>query len=458
MTTATMNGVDRYIEVAKEATAKRAELRAKVRKLRFDTIAVHGMYGLEEAFTGGQGGIIEPIFPSTSQAYRDSDEMEAALSYQIPTWCYSRIHNPTVFYLEETLALLESYGCATDATGLCTSSGMSAIKQAVEPLVAKRGDEPINFVSTAQVYGGTFQLFNLRMAERGAEVRWVTEPWRIEAWEPLIDEHTRFLYAEMPSNPQQACTDLEAAAELAHSHGIPLIVDATVATPALMRPLAHGADIVVHSLSKTAGAGGNAIAGGIVARHGLTSRHLDDDQRADYALWLKLWPFRDSGPCMTPISAHYLLNEMRTLRIKMAQMSQQHHGGGALSRRPPQDRAGRLPRAREPPAARAGLALHEGRRRRHAGLRPPHVLHHSRFGGGRPGLLRRSAADLPRHRSRPHQERRHDPGDLDPPAAGRGGTQARRHSTDHGPALRRRRAPRRHHRRSRSGAGPDLME
>jgi len=321
MTTATINGVDHYIEAAKEATAKRAELRAKVRKLRFDTIAVHGMYGLEEAFTGGQGGIVEPIFPSTSQAYRDSDEMEAALSYQIPTWCYSRIHNPTVFYLEETLALLESYGCATDATGLCTSSGMSAIKQSIEPLVAKRGDEPINFVSTAQVYGGTFQLFNLRMAERGAEVRWVTEPWRIDAWEPLIDSNTRFLYAEMPSNPQQACTDLEAAAVLAHSHGIPLIVDATVATPALMRPLAHGADIVVHSLSKTAGAGGNAIAGGIVARHGLISRHLDDDQRADYALWLKLWPFRDSGPCMTPISAHYLLNEMRTLRIKMAQMS-----------------------------------------------------------------------------------------------------------------------------------------
>ena len=321
MATTTINGVDRYVEAAKDGTAKRAELRAKVRRLRFDTIAVHGMYGLEEAFTGGQGGIVEPIFPSTSQAYRDSDEMEAALSYRIPTWCYSRIHNPTVFYLEETLALLESYGCATDATGLCTSSGMSAIKQAVEPLVARRGSEPINFVSTAQVYGGTFQLFNLRMAERGAEVRGVTEPWRIETWEPLLDDNTRFLYVEMPSNPQQVCTDLSAAAELAHSHGIPLIVDATVATPALMRPLAHGADIVVHSLSKTAGAGGNAIAGGIVARHGLMSRHLDDDQRTDYALWLKLWPFRDSGPCMTPITAHYLLNEMRTLRIKMAQMS-----------------------------------------------------------------------------------------------------------------------------------------
>jgi O-acetylhomoserine/O-acetylserine sulfhydrylase-like pyridoxal-dependent enzyme len=323
MTTSTLSGVDRYVEKAREIMSARAEHRKRVRQLRFDTIAVHGMYSMEEAFAGGQGGIIEPIFASTSQAYRDSDEMEAALSYQIPTWCYSRIHNPSVFYLEETLALLESYGCETDATGLCTSSGMSAIKQATEPLLARtgQGHEDINFVSAAQVYGGTFQLFNLRMAERGAQVRWVTEPWRLEAWEPLINENTRFLYTEMPSNPQQACTDLEAVAELAHAHNIPLIVDATIATPALMRPLAHGADVVVHSLSKTAGAGGDAIAGGIIARHDMVSRHLEDEQRADYALWLKLWPFRDSGPCMGPATAHYLLNEVRTLRLKVAQMS-----------------------------------------------------------------------------------------------------------------------------------------
>ncbi len=323
MATTTSSGVERYIEQAREAMAARAAHRARVRRLKFDTIAVHGMYSMEEAFAGGQGGIIEPIFASTSQAYRDSDEMEAALSYQIPTWCYSRIHNPSVFYLEETLALLESYGCDTDATGLCTSSGMAAIKQATEPLLAKRtaGEEPINFVSAAQVYGGTFQLFNLRMAERGANVRWVTEPWRIEAWGPLIDDNTRFLYAEMPSNPQQACFDIAAIAALAHAHDIPLIVDATIATPALMRPLAYGADIVVHSLSKTAGAGGDAIAGGIIARHDLISKHLDDEQRADYALWMKLWPFRDSGPCMGPATAHYLLNEVRTLRLKVAQMS-----------------------------------------------------------------------------------------------------------------------------------------
>lgn len=323
MTTLTATGVNRYVEAAQRACAERKEYRDKVRHLRFDTIAVHGIYDLEEAFRGGQGGIIEPIFSSTSQAFRDSDEMEAALSYQIPSWCYSRIHNPTVFYLEETLALLESYGCDCDATALCTSSGMAAIKQATEPFLAKQhaGAEDINFVSAAQVYGGTFQLFDVRMAERGATVRWVQETCQMEAWELLIDDNTRFLYAEMPSNPQQACFDIEAISTIAHSHGIPLIVDSTIATPALMRPLEHGADVVVHSLSKTAGTGGCTIGGGIIARHDLVSRHLEDEAKADYGLWLKLWPFRDSGPCMAPTTAHYLLDEIRTLRLKVAHMS-----------------------------------------------------------------------------------------------------------------------------------------
>jgi O-acetylhomoserine/O-acetylserine sulfhydrylase-like pyridoxal-dependent enzyme len=228
-----------------------------------------------------------------------------------------------VFYLEETLALLEAYGCTDDASALATASGMSSIKQAVEPLLAVTGapGEQINFVSAAQVYGGTFQLFNLRMQERGAQVRWVTEPWNLDAWAKLVDGNTRFLYGEMPSNPQQACFDIKAIADLAHSHGIPFIVDSTIATPALMRPLQHGADIVVHSLTKTIGAGGFTIGGAVIARHGVTSRHLSDEAKADYATWLKLWPFRDSGPCMSAHSAFFLLNELRTLRIKVERMS-----------------------------------------------------------------------------------------------------------------------------------------
>ena len=306
-------GVNRYVEEAKVYLERRQAYRNKVRSLKFDTIAVHGMYSVEEAFRGGQGGIIEPIMPSTSQAYRDSDEMEAGLAYLIPTWCYSRIHNPTTYYLEETLALLETYRCDANASALCTSSGMAAIKQAAEPFLdlSLGGGGKVNFVSAAQVYGGTFQLFNLRMRERNAEVRWVTEPWEMKEWESLIDENTRFLYAEMPSNPQQACFDVQTVADLAHSHGIPLIVDGTIATPALMRPIQYGADIVVHSLTKTAGSGGGTIGGAVIARHNLTSRHLPDEIKADFATWLKLWPFRDSGPCMSPYSAFFTKN-MRT--------------------------------------------------------------------------------------------------------------------------------------------------
>jgi len=315
-------GVQRYVDAANEVTARRKAFRAGVRRLKFDTIAVHGTYSVEEAFAGGQGGVIEPIFPSTSQAYRDSDEMEAGLGYLIPTWCYSRIHNPTVFYLEETLALLEAYGCADDASALATASGMSAIKQAVEPLLdVNAGGGRLNFVSAAQIYGGTFQLFNVRMRERGAAVRWVTEPWDAAAWRAQVDGDTRFLYAEMPSNPQQSCFDVAAVARVAHEAGVPLVVDSTIATPALMRPLEFGADVVVQSLTKTIGAGGFTIGGAVIARHALTSRHLADEAKADYATWLKLWPFRDSGPCMAPNSAFFLLNELRTLRLKVGFMS-----------------------------------------------------------------------------------------------------------------------------------------
>lgn len=317
-------GVKRYIRLGQEYMAKRKAYREKVRKLRFDTIAVHGMYSVEEAFAQGQGGIIEPMFPSTSQAYRDSDELEAGLSYRIPTWCYSRIHNPTVFYLEETLSLLEAYGCLFDASAFCTASGMAAIRQAVEPLLApnETHEQEINFVASAQVYGGTFQLFNVRMKERGAKVRWIARPWETREWEKLVDKQTRFLYTEMPSNPQQACSDLQALAELAHRFQIPLIVDSTVATPVLLRPLQHGADIVVQSLTKTIGSGGAAIGGAVIARQELVSRHLSAEARADYAVWLKLWPGRDSGACLSPYSAFYFLNEVRTLRIKVEWFSQ----------------------------------------------------------------------------------------------------------------------------------------
>lgn len=285
---------------------------------RFDTIAVHGAYSAEVALRDAGGSVIEPIFASTSQSFASSDEMEEALAYRKPAWAYSRIHNPTIGYLEATVAALEAYQADVEASALCTSSGMSAIKQAIEPLlVLPHAGHCINFVSSAQVYGGTFQLFSERMSERGAVPRWVCEPWDITQWEEFIDEDTRFLYVEVPSNPQQSFVCIDSLAKLAHSHSIPLIVDSTVATPALCRPLEWGADIVVQSLTKTMGSSGAALGGAVIAKHDLTSRHLTDEQKENYAMWLKLLPFRDSGPCMSPMSAFSFLCDIRTLRSKM---------------------------------------------------------------------------------------------------------------------------------------------
>ena len=192
---------------------------------------------------------------STSQAYRDSDEMAAALAYLIPTWCYSRIANPSTYYYEWTLALLEGYGYDGETSCCSTSSGMAAIMTAVQPFLVRRTHhriEPQNFVATAQCYGGTFQQFNVRlMEERDIECRWVEDASDLDQWASKIDANTRFLYGELPSNPGQSFFDIEAVADLAHSHNLPLICDNTIATPALLRPISHGADIVVQSATKT---------------------------------------------------------------------------------------------------------------------------------------------------------------------------------------------------------------
>jgi O-acetylhomoserine/O-acetylserine sulfhydrylase-like pyridoxal-dependent enzyme len=317
----TSPGVARYIAAAQEAGRRIAAERAAVRGCRFDTIAVHGLYTVREAIENNQGSIIEPVYLSSSQAYRDSDEMEAALSYQIPTWCYSRIANPSLYYLEQTLALLEAYDLEGDASCCTTSSGMAAIASATEPFLAvdpKDPGCPMNFVSTCQVYGGTFQQFSVRrMKERNIECRWVQNSADLSEWESKIDGNTRFLYGELPSNPGQAFFDLRAVAQLAHARGLPLIVDSTVATPALLRPLALGADIVVQSVTKTMTSSGFGIAGAVIARRNLVSRHVTEEVKADFATYLKLLPNRDHGPNLSPMNAILSLNDVRTLRSKM---------------------------------------------------------------------------------------------------------------------------------------------
>jgi len=315
-------GMQRYIDRNNEYLAQRDRyIQEVVKKWKFDTIAVHGLYTVQDALDDYQGAIVEPIFMSSSQAYRDSDEMAAALAYLIPTWCYSRIANPSTYYYEWTLALLEGYGFPGDTSCCSTSSGMAAIMTAVQPfLVHKRHHvhEPRNFLATAQCYGGTFQQFSVRlMQERDIECRWIQNPTNLDEWASRIDENTRFLYGELPSNPQQGFFDIAAVADLAHSHNLPLIVDSTVATPALLRPICHGADIVVQSATKSLTSSGFGVAGAVIARKNIVTNIPNEDMRRDFALYVKYLPNRDYGPNLHPLQAIMSLNDMRTLRSKM---------------------------------------------------------------------------------------------------------------------------------------------
>ncbi len=295
-----------------------------IKKSRFDTIAVHGMYTMEDALEDYQGAIIEPVFMSSSQAYRDSDEMEAALAYMIPTWCYSRIANPSTYYYEWTLALLEGYGFSGDTSCCSTSSGMAAIMTAVQQFLTHKNNiyEERNFVAPAGCYGGTYQQFQVRlMEERGIEWRKIRNPENIEEWAEKIDKNTRFLYGEAPSNPGLSFFDIKAVADLAHSHDLPLIIDNTVATPALMRPICHGADIVIQSATKTLTSSGFGVCGAVIARKNITSNIDNEALKADFAAYVKYLPNRDHGPNLHPMQAIMTLNDMRTLRSKVDLMS-----------------------------------------------------------------------------------------------------------------------------------------
>ena len=319
-------GVLKYVEESKKLLAQRERLLKQVKNYKFDTLAVHGLYSVEESLDLNQGAVIEPLYLSASQAYRDADEMEAALAYMIPTWCYTRIANPSTYYLEWNLALLESYRAGVDASCVVTASGMSAIMSATDPFLVKQKDGPetMNFVSGVQVYGGTFQQFSIRkMEERGIECRWVLNPEDTEEWKAKIDENTRFLYVEAPSNPQQSFCDVKALAELAHSWEIPFIFDATCATPALLRPLEHGADIVIHSMTKSITSGGYAIGGALISRRPIVTKIKNDHPlfKESFAEYVKFLPYRDNGPASSPVNAMFALNDLRTLRSRMDMFS-----------------------------------------------------------------------------------------------------------------------------------------
>jgi O-acetylhomoserine/O-acetylserine sulfhydrylase-like pyridoxal-dependent enzyme len=320
-------GVDAWVAIGEQMAHAEADRRATMRRMRFDTIAVRGVYDLEAALAN-QGSVNEPAFFSPAQHFADSDQMETALAYRMPAWTYTRIANPTTHYLEETLALLETYGSDVEASACATASGMAAVFMSTEPFLAVDSSlPPPNVVATAACYGGTFMLFCERYGrERGIEIRWVCEPLDLDEWASKIDGGTRLVYGEMPSNPALSMFDIPAVAGLAHAAGVPLVVDPTVATPALLRPLTMGADVVVQSLSKALGGSGMAIGGALVARKDLPSRVGSEELRADLASHVKLLPFRDHGPAMSPFNALVTLSDIRTVRGRI-----DHWSRGAMA-------------------------------------------------------------------------------------------------------------------------------
>jgi O-acetylhomoserine/O-acetylserine sulfhydrylase-like pyridoxal-dependent enzyme len=312
-----------FIKKGQEMVASRLARIEQAKKWKFDTVATRGLYDANEALSLNNGSIMEPVYLSPAQAYENSAEMEVGLSYRMPNWCYSRIANPSVYYLEETAALLETYGTEINATCLATASGMSAIRTATDPFLVYDPKFPNpNIVTSAKVYGGTFQQFWVRRhLEQGVEIRWVKEPENTEEWEKLIDNNTRFVYGEFPSNPTVEIFDIAEIANLTHRYGIPLIVDSTCASPALTRPLTLGADIVIHSASKVIGGSGSSIMGFLISKENITTKIGCDEMKKDFAGWAKLWPYRDNGPSVNPMAAIMVLNDLRTLRMRVEKMS-----------------------------------------------------------------------------------------------------------------------------------------
>lgn len=314
-------GNSSYIEQGKENSKALAARRQEMREKKFDTIAVHGVYDTQSALAN-QGSIIEPIFLSTSEAFENSNHLETAFAYQIPAWGYTRMANPSVTFLEETLALLEGYQLSEELTATVTSSGMAAVFMATNPFLERKTGEKINIVASARCYGGSFMLFSERyQKEQDIEIRWVQDPLDTNEWANKIDDGTRFVYGEMPSNPQLSVFDIDSISKLAHQADIPMIVDSTLATPALMRPIQFGADIVIHSVSKSMTKSGFSIAGALISKQNIPSKVGTNEMKENFAQYVKLHPARDFGSSLSPFNAIMTLNDLRTLRSTIHQMS-----------------------------------------------------------------------------------------------------------------------------------------
>ena len=291
--------------------------------MKFETLAVHAGYQPDPTTKS----VAVPIYQTTSYAFDSTQHGADLFDLKVPGNIYTRIMNPTNAVLEERVAALEG-----GVAALAVSSGMAAITYAIQA-IAQVGD---NIVSVSKLYGGTYNLFAHTFPRQGINVKFAPHD-DVAALEALIDENTRAVFCETIGNPSGSVIDIAALAEAAHRHGVPLIVDNTVASPALCRPFEHGADIVVHALTKYMGGHGTTIAGAIVdsgkfpwAEHKDRFPMLNEPDPSYHGVVYteafgpaafigrcRVVPLRNTGAALSPFNAFLVLQGIETLSLRM---------------------------------------------------------------------------------------------------------------------------------------------
>lgn len=293
--------------------------------MKFETLALHSGYDIDP--TTLSRGV--PLHRTTSYVFRNTKHAVDLFALKEPGNIYTRLMNPTTDVLEKRMAALEG-----GAAALALASGTNAIFYAVINL-AKAGDE---IVSASNLYGGTFTQFNDILPQYGITVRFA-DTNDLSSFQKAITPKTKALFCETIGNPSLDVADITALAEIAHKNNIPLIVDSTFTTPYLLRPIEHGADIVVHSLTKWIGGHGIAIGGVVIdsgnfvwkksGKHPLLTEpdpsyhdlryasDLGDSNNLAYITRMRLVPLRNLGGCISPDNSHLILQGIETLPLRM---------------------------------------------------------------------------------------------------------------------------------------------
>ncbi|HYD75175.1 O-acetylhomoserine aminocarboxypropyltransferase/cysteine synthase family protein [Ramlibacter sp.] len=290
---------------------------------KFETRSVHAGYSPDPTTRA----VVPPLYQTVAYAFDSAQHGADLFDLKVEGNIYTRIMNPTQAVLEQRLAALEG-----GVGALAMASGMAAITAAIQT-IAEAGD---NIVSASTLYGGTYNLFAHTFPQQGIEVR-LADPARPESFAGLIDDRTKAVFCESIGNPLGNVSDIAALARVAHDHGVPLIVDNTVPSPYLLRPFEHGADIVVHALTKYLNGHGNSIGGVIVdsgkfpwAQHAARFRRLNEPDvsyhgvvytqalgPAAYIGRARVVPLRNMGAAISPFNAWLVLQGIETLALRM---------------------------------------------------------------------------------------------------------------------------------------------